>query len=62
MVILLINSGADPLIFDNEGFSTIHLASMFGHSLIVAYLLAKGIDVTLDLIPLTFNFLPIALK
>ena len=45
MVILLINAGANPLLFDNEGFSTIHLATMFGHSIIVAYLLAKEIDV-----------------
>ena len=46
MIILLINNGANPLLFDNEGFSTIHLAAMFGHSNIVAYLLAKGIDVS----------------
>ena len=54
MVILLINSGADPLLFDNEGFSTIHLSTMFGYSIIVAYLLAKGIDVNNNLV-LFFN-------
>lgn len=45
MVIYLMNNGASPLLFDVEGFSTIHLAAMFGHSNVVAYLLAKGIDV-----------------
>jgi hypothetical protein len=32
-------------LFDVEGFSTIHLATMFAHSHVVAYLLVKGIDV-----------------
>jgi palmitoyltransferase len=31
-------------LFDVEGFSTIHLATMFAHSNVVAYLLVKGID------------------
>lgn len=44
MVVFLINAGANPLLYDNEGFSTIHLASMFGHTSIVAFLLAKGVD------------------
>jgi ankyrin repeat protein len=43
MVTVLINAGADPKLFDNEGFSVIHLATMFGHSIVVAYLLSKGI-------------------
>jgi hypothetical protein len=47
MVVLLINNGANPLLFDNEGFAVIHLATMYGHSSVVAYLLAKGIDVSL---------------
>jgi len=29
------------------GFSSIHLAAMFGHTAIVAYLIAKGQDVNL---------------
>lgn len=32
MCVLLIQSGADPLQTDIEGFSTLHLAAMFGHS------------------------------
>ena len=46
MLIYLMQNGADPHLFDLEGYSTIHLATMFGHSIVVAYLLAKGIDVT----------------
>jgi hypothetical protein len=46
MVILLINNGANPLLYDNEGFAVIHLATMYSHSSVVAYLLAKGIDVS----------------
>jgi hypothetical protein len=45
MVVLLIAHGANPLLFDNEGFAVVHLATMYGHSPVVAYLLAKGIDV-----------------
>ncbi len=44
MVVYLMQQGANPLNFDIEGFSTIHLATMFGHSIVVAYLLAKGLD------------------
>lgn len=45
MCVLLMKYGADPLQTDIEGFSTLHLASMFGHSNAVAYLLVKGVDV-----------------
>jgi ankyrin repeat protein len=44
MVILLMQNGADPRLFDIEGFSTIHLAVMFAHSNVAAYLLVQGID------------------
>jgi len=44
MVILLMQSGADPRLFDIEGFSTIHLAVMFAHSNVAAYLLVQGVD------------------
>ena len=47
MCVLLIQAGADPLQTDIEGFATIHLAAMFGHSNVVAYLLVKGADVDL---------------
>ena len=45
MVVLLISYGADPSMRDGEGCSCIHLAAQFGHTPIVAYLLAKGQDV-----------------
>lgn len=44
MVMYLIQNGANQYLFDLEGYSTIHLATMFGHSIVVAYLLAKGMD------------------
>ncbi len=44
MVVYLMKNGANPLTFDIEGFSTIHLSTMFGHSIVTSYLLAKGID------------------
>ena len=44
MVIYLMQQNANPNTFDIEGFSTIHLSTMFGHSMVVAYLLAKGLD------------------
>ena len=47
MVILLMQHGADPCLYDVEGFSTLHLATMFAHSNVVAYLLVKGIDVSM---------------
>jgi palmitoyltransferase len=46
MVMYLIQNGANQYLFDLEGYSTIHLATMFGHSIVVAYLLAKGMDVS----------------
>jgi hypothetical protein len=45
MVVLLLQNGANPCLYDVEGFSTIHVATMFAHSNVVAYLLAKGLDV-----------------
>jgi palmitoyltransferase len=47
MVIMLMEHAANPQLFDVEGFSTIHLATMFAHSHVVAYLLVKGIDVSI---------------
>ncbi|NXL90880.1 ZDH13 Palmitoyltransferase, partial [Alectura lathami] len=48
MVILLLKCGADPSLIDGEGFSSIHLAVLFQHVPIVAYLISKGqnIDTT----------------
>lgn len=45
MVVLLVQYGADPGIRDGEGCSCIHLAAQFGHTAIVAYLLARGANV-----------------
>ena len=47
MVAFLIRHGANPVLYDIEGFSTLHLAAMFSHSNVVAYLLVKGVDVRL---------------
>uniref|UniRef100_A0A8C0G353 Palmitoyltransferase n=1 Tax=Bubo bubo TaxID=30461 RepID=A0A8C0G353_BUBBB len=42
MVVLLLKCGADPSLIDGEGFSSIHLAVLFQHMPIVAYLISKG--------------------
>ncbi|XP_067855387.1 palmitoyltransferase ZDHHC17 isoform X2 [Heptranchias perlo] len=42
MVVHLMKYGADPSLIDGEGCSCIHLAAQFGHTSIVAYLIAKG--------------------
>ncbi|UJR28300.1 hypothetical protein I4U23_009546 [Adineta vaga] len=47
MVIFLLSQQADASLFDGEGFSSLHLASMFGHTAIVAYLIAKGQEIDL---------------
>lgn len=47
MVVLLMRHGADPNCVDGEGCTTIHLAAQLGHSVILAFLIAKGIDVDL---------------
>lgn len=43
-VVILMRAGADPTLRDSEGFSCIHLAAQFGHTAIVAYLVAKGVN------------------
>ena len=45
VVILLMKLGADPMIYDGEGFTAIHLAAQFGHTAVVAYLLAHEVPV-----------------
>lgn len=47
MVVLLMKYGADSSMRDGEGCSCIHLAAQFGHTAIVAYLVAKGANVNL---------------
>lgn len=48
MVILLLKCGADPALIDGEGYSGIHLAVVFQHMPVIAYLISKGqsIDTT----------------
>lgn len=43
-VVLLMNAGADPQIKDAEGCSSIHLAAQFGHTAVVAYLIARNVN------------------
>ncbi|KAM9817380.1 LOW QUALITY PROTEIN: putative palmitoyltransferase ZDHHC13 [Neosynchiropus ocellatus] len=45
MVIQLIRYGADPSIADGEGYRALHLAVLFQHMAIAAYLMAKGQEV-----------------
>ncbi|UJR21184.1 hypothetical protein I4U23_024282 [Adineta vaga] len=47
MILFLLSNGAQPELMDGEGFACIHLASIFGHSAIVAYLIAKGQNIDL---------------
>lgn len=42
MVIQLMRYEADPSIADGEGYRALHLAILFQHMAIAAYLLAKG--------------------
>lgn len=42
MVIQLMRYGADPSISDGEGYRGLHLAILFQHMAVAAYLMAKG--------------------
>lgn len=42
MVIQLLRYGADPSVADGEGYHALHLAILFQHMAIAAYLMAKG--------------------
>ncbi|KAM9301703.1 palmitoyltransferase ZDHHC13 [Gastrophryne carolinensis] len=44
-VILLMKYGADPCLIDGEGYNAIHLAVLFQHMPIIAYLTAKGLNI-----------------
>lgn len=61
MVALLMNHGADPSIKDGEGSAAIHIAAQYSFWPIVAYLVAKGVDVdvydTNGLTPLMWSVL-----
>ncbi|XP_063336687.1 putative palmitoyltransferase ZDHHC13 [Pelmatolapia mariae] len=45
MVIQLMRYGADPSVADGEGYKALHLAILFQHMAIAAYLIAKGQEV-----------------
>ncbi|XP_064869035.1 putative palmitoyltransferase ZDHHC13 isoform X1 [Oncorhynchus nerka] len=47
MVIQLLRYGADPSVADGEGYRSLHLAILFQHMPIAAYLMAKGQEVDL---------------
>jgi palmitoyltransferase ZDHHC13/17 len=47
-MVILMQYGADPTLRDGEGCSCIHLAAQFGFTAIVAYLVAKGINVNMQ--------------
>lgn len=40
-------AGADPSLRDTEGCSCIHLAAQFGHTALVAYFIARGVNADL---------------
>jgi ankyrin repeat protein len=44
-VTLLMKHGADPLALDARGQSCIHVAAQYGHFDIVAYFVAKGVNI-----------------
>lgn len=44
-VVLLVQKGADPTFVDAEGLACIHVAAQFGHTAVIAYLVAKGVDI-----------------
>ncbi|XP_047023549.1 palmitoyltransferase Hip14 isoform X2 [Helicoverpa zea] len=41
--VLLVRAGADPGLRDAEGCACLHLAAQFGHTAVVAYLVARGV-------------------
>ncbi|CAJ0966546.1 unnamed protein product, partial [Ranitomeya imitator] len=41
-IILLMKCGADPSLIDGEGYNSVHLAVLYQHLPIIAYLIAKG--------------------
>lgn len=45
IIVILLQSGANPGARDGEGCAAIHLAAQFGHTAIVGYLIAKGQNV-----------------
>ncbi len=44
-VIILMKHGANPAFLDAEGFACIHIAAQFGHTAVIAYFVAKGVDI-----------------
>jgi palmitoyltransferase len=44
-IVLLMQHGADPNFLDAEGLTCVHIAAQFGHTAVLAYMIAKGVDV-----------------
>ncbi|KAJ3227162.1 Palmitoyltransferase zdhhc13 [Clydaea vesicula] len=44
MVTILLKNGADPTLFDGQGYNALHLAAHAGHHLLMLYLNAIGMD------------------
>ena len=44
-VVLLMQHGADPNFHDDEGLACVHVAAQFGHTAVLAYMIAKGVNV-----------------
>lgn len=61
MVIQLLRYGADPSIADGEGYHALHLAILFQHMAIAAYLMAKG-QVGLHISPSLSSTLRLSLR
>lgn len=40
--------GADPAFVDAEGLACIHVAAQFGHTAVIAYFIAKGVDLNVQ--------------
>ncbi|KAJ3376992.1 hypothetical protein HDU80_003530, partial [Chytriomyces hyalinus] len=45
MTTFLIKKGADPNIYDKQGYNALHLAAHAGHSMMIVYLITTGMDV-----------------
>lgn len=47
-IVLLMQHGADPNFVDAEGMACIHVAAQFGHTAVLAYMVAKGVNINIQ--------------
>lgn len=47
-VVLLMQHGANADFVDAEGLACIHVAAQFGHTAVIAYFVAKGVDINVQ--------------